>query len=496
MAAFAAALAALCLTNAHAKPPAWAGYAANAQHTAPAPKAGKKLTNILWQTPVDLDPQYQNDGLFIHYASPMITAANTVVLAVKTTATGGWQLEGRAGTTGTQLWTLPSDFVAPSSEWTPAFPAGMAPNSTVYAAGAGGTVLYRTQPDQAAGSTGRYAFYGLSVYQNNVAALTKDVQINTPITVGPDKTMFFGFLAAAKNPANLSSGIARLATTGAGTWISAAAASGDKTMTELSFNCAPAISADGSTVYIAVSNGSSGYLLGLDSKTLKTLYKAALIDPASGQPALLPDIASSAPTLGPDGDVYYGVLENPFPNHDNRGWLLHFDKTLKTLKIPGSFGWDDTASVVPASAVPSYTGTSAYLLMTKYNNYYGIGPLGDGHNKIAVLDPNATQQDEYSKQPVTVMQEVLTILGPTQYPGAPQGAVYEWCDNDAVVDPTTRSVFAGSEDGHLYRWSLDSNRFTQKALLNQPQDEAYTPSLVGPDGTVYAINNAVLYAVK
>jgi hypothetical protein len=273
-------------------------------------------------------------------------------------------------------------------------------------------------------------------------------------------------------------------------------ASGDKTMTEVSFNCAPAISPDGSTVYVAVSNGSSGYLLGLDSKTLKTLYKVALVDPSSGQPAMLPDIASSAPTVGPDGDVYYGVLENPFPNHDNRGWLLHFDKTLKTLKTPGSFGWDDTASLVPSSAVPSYTGTSSYLLMTKYNNYYGVGPLGDGHNRIAVLDPNATQQDEYSKQPVTVMQEVLTILGPTQFPGDPQGAVYEWCDNNAVVDAATQSVFAGSEDGHLYRWSLASNSFTQKALLNQPQAEAYTPSLVGPDGTVYAINNAVLYAVK
>ena len=36
--------------------------------------------------------------------------------------------------------------------------------------------------------------------------------------------------------------------------------------------------------------------------------------------------------------------------------------------------------------VPSYPGTSRYLLMTKYNNYAGVG--GDGVNKIAVLDPN------------------------------------------------------------------------------------------------------------
>ena len=31
--------------------------------------------------------------------------------------------------------------------------------------------------------------------------------------------------------------------------------------------------------------------------------------------------------------------------------------------------------------------------------------------------------------------------------------------------------------------------------LNRPRPEAYTPTLVGPDGTVYAINNATLYAI-
>jgi hypothetical protein len=31
--------------------------------------------------------------------------------------------------------------------------------------------------------------------------------------------------------------------------------------------------------------------------------------------------------------------------------------------------------------------------------------------------------------------------------------------------------------------------------LNGPRREAYTPTVIGPDGTVYAINNAALYAI-
>jgi hypothetical protein len=187
------------------------------------------------------------------------------------------------------------------------------------------------------------------------------------------------------------------------------------------------------------------------------------------------------------------VLEMPFPNHDDRGWLLHFDATLTTVKTPGSFGWDLTASIVPTSAVPSYKGHSPYLLMTKDNNYLGIGPHGNGHNRIAVVDPNVPHKDLYSS--VMVMKDIATILGPTQFPGAPAGAVYEWCINSAVVDAASHSIIANSEDGHVYRWDLAANALIQSLLLNTPRPEAYTPSIVGPDGTVYVINNSTLYAI-
>jgi hypothetical protein len=220
-----------------------------------------------------------------------------------------------------------------------------------------------------------------------------------------------------------------------------------------------------------------------------------LTDPASGLDAWLCDCSSATPTVGPDGDVYFGVLENPFPDHNDRGWLLHFNSDLSQTKIPGSFGWDDTASIVPASLVASYKGKSSYLLMTKYNNYAGIG-TGNGHNRIAILDPNATEKDPVI--PTTkVMKEVITKLGVTPDPEFPnfKGAVREWCINTAAVDPFTKSILANSEDGKLYRWDLTSNSFTEVITLSSGIGEAYTPTVIGSDGTAYAINDAILDAI-
>ena len=260
-------------------------------------------------------------------------------------------------------------------------------------------------------------------------------------------------------------------------------------MTQVVHNCAPALSPDGQTLYFAVSNGTGGYLVASDSATLAPLARVRLIDPRSGRDALLSNNGSASPTVGPDGDVYYGVLERPQGANHGRGWLLHFDSSLTSSKTPGAFGWDDTSTVVPASIVPSYGGQSSYLLMSKYNNYVDWG--GDGLNKLAILDPNATETDPVTG--VTVMNEVLTIAGPTPE-GAPPG-VKEWCINSAVVDPATRSVLAGSEDGSLYRWDLTSNTLSQTMVLTSGLGEAYTPTVIGVDGTVYAINNAILFAV-
>ena len=63
------------------------------------------------------------------------------------------------------------------------------------------------------------------------------------------------------------------------------------------------------------------------------------------------------------------------------------------------------------------------------------------------------------------------------------------------MDPATDSVLVNSEDGNLYRWNLATNTLSQAVALSSGLSEAYTPTLIGPDGTVYAINNATLFAV-
>jgi hypothetical protein len=474
----------------HDQGPSWSSYAHDPQHTAISDVAARPLTGILWQTLVDLQPQYSSGELFIHYGSPLVTAANTVIVPVKTGTNDGFEVEGFDGATGALKWRVTTNYSIPDASWTPPMSLVLTPANRLYIPGAGGTVYYMDNPDASnAIITGQLAFYGIANYDHSYDG---NVKISTPLTSDSLGDIYFGFTVYGPTAPNLQSGIARMDPNGNGSWVSASAAAGDAAISQLLLNCAPALSNDESSLYVAVSTGSgfgTGYLLRMNSATLATTGRVYLVEPASGQAALLPDAGTASPTVGPDGDVYFGVLENPFGSNHDRGWLLHFSGDLAQSKIPGAFGWDDTASVVPASMVPSYHGSSPYLLMTKYNNYKELG--GDGVNKIAVLDPNAMADD-----PITgacVMQEVLTIAGVTPDPVLPM--VREWCINTAAVDPATDSIFANSEDGTLYRWNLATNSFTQSVNLTSATGEAYTPTVIGVDGTVYAINNATLFAV-
>lgn len=478
--------------------PAWWGFGRDAQHAAISAVATQNLSRIAWRTPVDLAPQYRASGaLLIHYGSPVITSRNTALVPVKTGASGGFRIEARSGGNGFLLWQLDTDYRLPAANWLPSYNLTLTPSGRLLAPAAGGRLLARDEPDSANGATQWLVFYGAAAYAAASAVFDSTVLINTPVTVDAAGNAYFGFVVVGSNPAGLVSGLARMASDGSGRWVSATVAAGDAAITKLATNCAPALSPDGRTLYIGVNTPGGtgtvqrGWLLALDSSTLATTGRVELFDPGTGTRARVSDDGTASPTVGPDGEVYFGVLESSYGSHNGRGWLLHFNATLTATRVPGGFGWDNTASIVPATMLPAYSGPSSYLLMIKYNNYAGAGS-GDGANRLAIVDPGQSQIDPISGLPI--MRELLTILGPTPEGGGAPG-VKEWCINTASVDPATRSVLANSEDGWLYRWDLAGNRFSQRLQLTSGIAEAYTPVAVGADGAVYAINNAVLFCV-
>ena len=467
----------------------WGNFGNSPQHTALASARSQHLEQIRWSTTIDFQPVFDGSDLIIHYGSPLVTAGNTVIFPVKLGVDGDFRVDARSASDGSLVWSTPTDYVLPPHTWVPVVQPALALGSRVYFPGAGGTLYYRDDPDSPDGRVGQAAFYGMGEYSGNRAAYDAAVRIDTPLTADARGNIYFGFEVAPGASVGLESGIARIGSDGRGAWISASSAAGEAAGFSIAQNCAPAVSGDGATIYIAVSDADSqGYLVALDSETLAPKSRIHLLDPATGDAAILPSTSTASPMIGPDGDVYFGVFDSALENHF-RGWLLHFDALLSESRTPGAFGWDDTPSVVPTSMVPSYTGRSPYLLMTKYNNYLEVG--GDGQNRVAVLDPNQLETDPVTGVPV--MQVVASILGPTLDGSGP--GVLEWCINSAAVDPFSHSVIVNNEDGSLYRWDLVTNSFTETLMLTGGVPEAYTPTAIGPDGTVYAINNSMLFAI-
>ncbi len=478
--------------------PAVTQFGGDAQHSGLSAAASQPVQTVHWQAPVD---SFFSSS-FGHYGAPVVTAANTVVYPFKTGASPpNFHVVGRSGSTGTLLWDVATDYVPRDYGWYPPYqPVLSTFNNRVYFAGAGGTIYYRTNPDSATGTVSQLAFFGnLADYTSNQATYDGNVFVDSPLTVDNQGNVFFTFRVVGANPANLVSGIARIAADGSGTWTSAnAAAGGDASINQAARFSAPALSNDGATLYFGVGNSgteSYGRLVGVNATTLAPLYNSGVLhDPRNGNNAALLTISSASPMVGPDGRVFYGVLGNP--DGGFRGWMLQFSANLATEYTPGGFGWDNTPSVVPAAMVPQYTGTSTYLIFSKYNNYY-YGD-GDGSNKIAILDPNDTEVDTHaSAGGQLIMKRVLDKLGPTpdyQFPGVPT-AVREWCINSAAVDPATNSVLVNNEDGKYYRWYLPTNTLTESYQLTVGIGQPYTMTVIAMDGTMFGIADGILFAV-
>jgi hypothetical protein len=75
---------------------------------------------VLWSTAIDLAPPYTSGGfLLIHYGSPVISAANVVMLPVKRNSAGAFRVEARSGATGSVLWQQAWGAALHSRSWRP-----------------------------------------------------------------------------------------------------------------------------------------------------------------------------------------------------------------------------------------------------------------------------------------------------------------------------------------------------------------------------------------
>ncbi|HLK13621.1 MAG TPA: hypothetical protein VKT78_02350 [Fimbriimonadaceae bacterium] len=498
----------------------WLCYGGNAQHSGVFTGVSQAASGIRWQASLDDDRNYYGGDVLIHYASPMVSPANTVVYGYRFTVSGAhdnWRVVGRSGATGSQSWQMDTDYSAAliwPNDWTTVFPVtlfqldgGQSP-AGVAAAAAAGSILVRPSADSSQSTVTRYVFYTSLDDFNSHRGAYAPVKINTPLTADGNGNIFFGYEVSGAVPPNLASlgsgGIARVnVTTGATAYASVQTLGIDPTLSRPAMNAAPALSVDGSTMYVALTGGKS-MLARLDASTFTVTAKVQLMDPSiGGAGAYLVNESSGSPMIGPDGHVFMGVFGNQW--RESHGWMLQFDANLSQTngsgkRLPvGAFGWDDTATVVPAHAVPSYTGSSPYLILTKYNNYddNGSDPGADGSNRVGVIDPGSDSKTKDRQSGIPVMNEVITVLGPTRTNDDPShpDARHEWCINSAAIDVNGRAAIINSEDGKMYRWSFVTNTLSETMALQPPTGEAYTSTVIGPDGQLYAINNSILFAL-
>ena len=145
--AVAATLLLLTLTATSSSAASWNSYAANPQHTAVSAVTTQPLQGVRWSTPVDLT--LPAEPILIHYGSPLVTAANTVVIPVKTTSTGAFRVDARNGTNGALIWSQATDYLLPASSWVPSYSPTLV-GTRVYFPGAGGTIYLRDSVDSGA----------------------------------------------------------------------------------------------------------------------------------------------------------------------------------------------------------------------------------------------------------------------------------------------------------------------------------------------------------
>lgn len=227
-------------------------------------------------------------------------------------------------------------------------------------------------------------------------------------------------------------------------------------------NVAPAVSANGATVY-TVSRAhffaDTAYLVAVNSNLTpqwQTSLRGLL---GGGQNGEVFDQASSTPTVAPHRSILFGVLTNT----SDRGALMKFTPSGQFV-TSYSFGWDETPAI--------YAHDGSYSVIIKDNHYNTEGPY-----YITQLDSNLKIEWQFKNTTIDS--------------GHRNG--YEWCVNAPAVD-RNGTVYANSEDGSAYVINSDGT-LEGKLFLRLAIGAAYTPIAVGPGGQIYTENDGDMFVI-
>jgi outer membrane protein assembly factor BamB len=561
--------------------PSWPQWAQNPQHTGFLDVRAQDLNRIIADFVYDpLVPQEQalNGGdLLVHYQVPLVEG-NDVYMESKagnynkgTYSSQSWHQNRLTWVNGvlTKVWTFDSDWVAPGSQndfWEPVYHAVLA-NGFIYDPGQGGTIFKLNKADGSvvkrinpfgkminpntytvspltADNAGN-VYYNVLRLQDNGPFYSQDAVDSWIVKVAPDDSItmrsYTGMNPAA--PTGLCPGIfddSQLPWPPSANAVPPMVPCG---LQRVALNIAPAISADGQTLYTLTRGhfliGSRhSFLLALSTADLSMQWAASLRDrfndgcgvppsqdgtlPPNGKPGGCRDLgpagnaailgrdpaqntrgagrvlddASSTPTVAPDGSILYGAYSR---YNYAQGHLMRFSAAGQFL---GSFnfGWDSTPAIFQHAAT--------YSIVIKNNHYSGLGSYCNV-DAFCPTDRTSTNQASPEEFFVTQLSPSMTVEWSFQNTNTQSctrqadGSVtcvndhphsFEWCVNAPVVD-RLGVVYANSEDGNLYAIN-QGGTLRQKLFQQLALGAAYTPVSLGGDGKIYSQNAGHLFVVS
>jgi outer membrane protein assembly factor BamB len=214
------------------------------------------------------------------------------------------------------------------------------------------------------------------------------------------------------------------------------------------------------------------------------------VDPTTNAPGsgVVVDLASSTPTVLPDGSVLFGAFSNYAAA---RGHLMKFSSNGEFLAA-FDFGWDSTPAVIRRD--------DTYSIVIKDNHYPAALYCSDPSSPICTPLPagpyyitrlNADLVPEWKFQNTTTDSCQRNSDGSISCIPNTNPNGFEWCVNAPAVDEDG-FVYANSEDGSLYVLNPDGT-LRHKLFTNLAIGAAYTPLSIGPDGRIYTQNDGHLF---